>query len=1057
MKRFSFFLAVFSVGLLLFLLLTGQFGKLFQGRASDGEGVPIGGPDRPGDGERRITHHKHDYDRGRLQFTLKGVLEGEADYLMSMTQNMDQERTLRDAIVEVPLYPAGENVSTPEDIFTLQAGRVRIIPGKDGGSDEVILEGKIHGEGQQGHPRFDTEGARLTWADGGTAHLIGDQRVQIEYPAVTLRGQRGFEATIDGREGLSDIRILPPLVVALSPDAEGSILGFRGGALLADETGEEERSRVHLFSRGPMTIDTETGTAIFEGPVQIYQVSVDTSLEPPDPNDIPENRFVCEKLRLELDSLTRRVTRLIAEKVNDPVQVHLAEGYRVEGNKLVWSDGEQEAVLSGDVRILGDLGEFRAESARILPDEGLCWLVGGIEARMRGDALVDRGSGDGEWDQRIDSEWILVGDRAELRYTRGAKGQQLESFHAYALPGERVTIREDREGGALLLGGEMVYDPERGVVRVLAGDEPGALQPDFHEGRNRVRAARIDLGLTRPELVFEGDVDGTLVDPPVDAEGSWPAWLEPGDSSSIRLLAEKVRLSWDENDRLQRIEAWRGAEPLFLDHRSDESFQLHADAIDWNGTTGEIRAFGDGRQTLTFVERAEISARALVFSVVTWVARGDGEVVTTAVRPPPRDAAGPALRPVTIEGDHVEISLRPPSDDNSQDGEIEPRENAGNAGTEGTDPLRSGQILSARGWSDTPGTLEIEEGSIHAIGDELLWDAVEGVIRLLGDGRQRVIYRSPDGLNELSAESIEYHSDERRLILLGESRARLHQGMVPSGSEPSEDANEHATLPWEFTAGSLEVFFREKERDSDDGSITLDRIVAGDRVNLTQEESEIELQGEAAEWDAITERLRVYSPEGEGLQTLYRGVGERDEIVAREFLLLRPAAGRKNSSERIEVLFLDVLRASIHFDEGGEDDPQRPDVFRMVADNLLLGISGTREEIAPGVSPMPIDEARAWGNVDFRGGDYRIVSHRALFRRRARTILFEGRGRQKVQILLQGQASLPASKRMELKWRPGVGYEVNDRPAGGQWSVRNIEEVLEMFDREDRAEPGGRD
>ncbi len=1033
MKRFSFFLAVFSVGLVMFLLLTGQFGKLFQGSSSrDGESWGrMEAPEHPAAGEKLITYHKHDYDRGRLQFTLRGEIEGPGELLLTPNaESMDKPKMLRDAKLEIPLYPAGEVVTTAEEVFTLGAELVVYDPGVKSTGDAVTLKGAIHGEGSQGYPVFDTHDVLLTWPSEDLAHLTGEKPVQIEYPAVTLRGQNGFEAQIDGREGLSDIRIEPPLVVALSSDAEGSILGFRGGALLQGESGDKEKSRVHLFSEGPMHIDTATGAAIFEGPVQIYQVAADTSLDPPDPKDLPENRFRCERLRLELDSESRRVTRLIATRVNEPVQVHLTEGYRVEGSELVWSDGDQEAVLSGDVRIIGELGEFRAGRARILPDQGICWLIDGIEAHVRGDALT-AGDGDGEFERRVGGKWILGGDRAELRYDRGARGQQLKLFRALAAKGERVTIREDREGGALLLGGEMLYEPGLGAIRVLSGDQDGALRPDFREGRNRAHADRIDLMLTRPELVFEGAVDVSVFDPPIGAEGVWPKWLEPGTDDETHVTAERVQLSFDENHRLSQIEAWRGEAPLVLDHHSEESFRVQADAIDWDGPQGRIRAFGDGRQTLTFEDRAEISGREIVFSLETWVARGDGEVHCVAHRSAPSRGEGPAPRPVTIDGDHLEVTLRPP-------GAALPKTVPPASPT----VLRAGEILGARGWSDTQGTLQIEEGSFRALGDELAWDSVEGVIRLLGRGRQRVIYRGPEGPDEITAQSLVYYSADRRLLLEGETRARLHQGSVPG-----KGAVEYSSLPWDITSGSFEVFFRE---DGEEDALALEKIVAGDKVVLTQAESEIEFRGDVAEWDARTERLRVYSPGGQGLQTLYRGTKPRDELVAREVLLIRPAPERAGMSDRIEVLFIDVLSANIHIDEGGRGDTMRPEAFTIRADNLLLGLSGTREPLAPGVSPMPIDEARAWGNVDFLGGSYRIVSQRAIFRRSKHTLVFQGDGRQKVQILLGGQAIHSGTNEMELKWRPGEGYIMNDRPSRGQWSAQRIEDVLKVFGREDR-------
>ena len=200
--------------------------------------------------------------------------------------------------------------------------------------------------------------------------------------------------------------------------------------------------------------------------------------------------------------------------------------------------------------------------------------------------------------------------------------------------------------------------------------------------------------------------------------------------------------------------------------------------------------------------------------------------------------------------------------------------------------------------------------------------------------------------------------------------------------------------------------------------------------------------------------MRIHSPGGQKLQTLYRGGERRDEIVAREILLVRPTTPR-GASERLEVLLVDVLSATIHLDETAPEDPKRPDTFNLRADTMLIGLSKAPTPVAEGIPRMPIDEARAWGNVDFRGGDYRISSHRAMFRRSTRTLHFRGEGSQKVQILVQGSANIPAANEMEAEWIPGQGYRFKSRPAGGQWSARRLEDTLRLFGRDDVDTPEG--
>ena len=793
---------------------------------------------------------------------------------------------------------------------------------------------------------------------------------------------------------------------------------------------------------------------MIEGPVYIYQVPADTSLNQPSLEDLPDHHFQCERLILTLDGKSRAITRFVAERVHEPVKVFLADRYRIEGDKLVWSLGEKEAHLSDNVRIFGDIGEVTAGGAKIRPDEGICHLIGGVTAKIRGDALPGRGGdGDGEWEERMAGEWILDAHHAELHYSHGDNTDKLRLFRALAAPGEQVTIREDRENGALLLGGEMTYDPALGTIRVLKGAGPDALRPDFREGPNRVRAGQIDLSLISPLLEFSDAVDASLFRLPVGPEGKWPRWLAPEDGSNdeIRttLSAERLRLSSTANHDLERIEAWgEEGRPLELTHSAEKILHFKAAAVDWDGPAETIRAFGDGLQQMVLEDRADISAREIQFSLATWIARGHGDVHGIAMRPRPTDGEGPPLPPLTLDGPHVEVSLRPPAkeDQEGSSGVATPASTAsGTADSTAKTEEHTGEVIAARAWSDTPGSVIVDEGSFQLIGDECEWDAVLGVIRLHGRGRQRVIYRGVDGDNELSATSLVYQSSDRRLVLDGETRGRVLQGAVATAGD-SEDNR----LPWDIRAGSLVAHFR---LEGTEERLELDRIVAGGKVSLIQPQSEIELHGDTAEWDARTERLRIYSPSGQGVQTLYRGKQRRSELIAREILLVRPTTLVPGRLDRIEALFIEVLQATVHLSDAVPDDPKNPDEFTLSANNLLVGFSGLREgEKTPGGMGMPIDEARAWGNVDFKGGLYRVLSHRTMFRRASRTLYFEGQGRQKVQVIANEDLAIPAKNKMSIEWVPPGRYRFRAVPAGQGWSRSQIEETLELFGREDRKE-----
>lgn len=1072
MKRFSFFLAVFSIGLLLFLLITGQFGSMFSGKSTSV--TEPGGSDEAEtplvvEPEKNlVTHHVHDYDKGRVRMTVSGEIEGE-NQLSVLGGGIGDPRTLVNAKVEIPIYP--DDLDLPaEDVFEFRAERVVYEPGESESGDHVRLEGKIHGEGREsGYPRFDTRDVSVALIADGAAQMKGSEAVQLEYPAITLRGQKGLVAEIAGADGLTNITLHPPLLAALTSEAGGSILGFSEGTLPPSEGEQGSKTRIDLFSQGSMHIDPENSRAVIEGPVYVYQVPADTSLNPPRLEDLPDHHFQCERMILELDGRSRAITRLVAERVDEPVRVFLADQYRIEGDKLVWSLGQQEAHLSDHVRIFGDIGEVIAGGAKIRPEEGVCRLIDGVTATIRGDALPSSGEansggaassgrdGDDEWDERLAGEWILEADHAELHYTHGGrrsggKGDALRFFRALAAPGERVTIREDREEGAVLLGGEMTYDPNLGAIRILPGDAPDAERPDFREGLNRVRSGQIDLSLTSPRLEFSRDVDATLFELPIGPEGEWPRWLAPregGEEMQTNLTASRLRLSSTADHDLRRLEAWgEEGNPLLLTHRAEKTLQFTAQAVDWDGPGETIRAFGNGMQRMVLEDRADISAREIRFSLANWIARGDGEVHAIAMRPPPKNGEGPAPPPLTLDGPHVAVTLRPPSVDEAaagdENGVATPASTANARPVIGQEEPRTGEVIAARAWSDTPGSVVVDEGTLRLIGDEWDWDAIRGEIRLHGRGRQRVIYSGVDGENELSATSLVYRSSDKRLVLEGETRGQILQGAVV---DPAD--TEDRRLPWTVRAGSLVAHFRTVGSEE---RLELDRIVAGDKVSLSQPESEIELHGDTAEWDAVTERLRIYSPNGQGVQTLYRGNERRSELIAREILVVRPNTLAPGRLDRIEVLFIDVLQATVHLSDQAPSDPENPDEFTLSAENLIVGFSGMRDvEEGPGGIGMPISEARAWGNVDFKGGAYKILCHRTMFRRAARTLYFEGQGRQKVQIIAKGETSIPARNKMSIEWKPPQGYIFRSVPSGQNWSQSQIEQTLKLFGREDRA------
>ena len=144
MKRLSFFLGVFSVGLVAFLLLTGQFGSPEIDPSSSTE------PDRfPEVKQNRVTHHSYDYTLGRLRFTLRGEMDLSSGVVLS-PENLVSQRALIDATIELPVYADGR--TEPVDQILFEAEKIITDPS----GEEARVIGELRGQGAGGAPQMET-------------------------------------------------------------------------------------------------------------------------------------------------------------------------------------------------------------------------------------------------------------------------------------------------------------------------------------------------------------------------------------------------------------------------------------------------------------------------------------------------------------------------------------------------------------------------------------------------------------------------------------------------------------------------------------------------------------------------------------------------------------------------------------------------------------------------------------------------------------------------------------------------------------------------------------
>ncbi|MFQ5653304.1 MAG: hypothetical protein ACE5GW_01060, partial [Planctomycetota bacterium] len=797
---------------------------------------------------------------------------------------------------------------------------------------------------------------------------------------------------------------------------------------------------------GPLRIDAERDEAVFEGNVAIFQASPDAPLEPPE--ELPANRFECEGLRLQLDPETRRFTRAIAERGARPVRCYLEGDYQVAGDRLEWSEGDAEALLSGNLRIHGELGEFRARRARIYLRENRSVLEDEVRGHLRGATLSETGGGgEDPWGERLASDWNLEADEAEILHGGGEGRSQLRLFRATSRLPNGVVIREARQDGAVLRGSTIAYDPEQDALTVGALSGREAIRPHFREGRNEIRSQHIQLALSRSELVFTNHVEAIIYDIPAGAVRELPkAFRERRRNDHTSLRCTRLRLAWDPLHRLQELEAWAGETPLILRNEGVDSYSLQGETLRWQAQQGRITLSGaPGEQSLTLQGQARLRAGELRFSVERWMAIGDGGVIAEIERQAilggrPRGES----RQVRVQSDHLEIHFRRPQ---------EPRKKM----EKGERAPSKAPVVSARGWSDGGGAVEIADGLLRAQGEELIWRTEAGELLLRGSGRQRIFHLGPGGTDEISAQSIIFREAERKVLLEGEARASLH--LVNLGKDAATIAG-GGDQAWDLTAGHLEVLLDEVTEEKVAGGtgprrrLALREVRARDGVTLSHPEEEITFQGAGCEWSHERMRLRVFSPDGQGYQTLYRGSERKDEFVAREITVVRPPERKRDPRDRLLIYAQEVLRATFHREQKGEPRPDVPDTFRLIADNLLLELemepAGVdRASRGASKASSAVKEAHAWGNVTFTGEPFKLIAHQAVYLPREQRVVFRGRGSQRVQILSEQGSGFPPSKEVEVFWTT-KGYRIRSVPRGFPWHIDDLERDLKLLDQRER-------
>ena len=322
MSRITFFLGVFSIGLVAFLFFTGQF----QGAPEEPlEGFDLE-PLLPSD-QNRVVHHSHDYSLGRWRYTLRGRIDLSSGVVLS-PDTLIRQKDLLDVTIEMPVY--GTDPGEPIDFINFEADRFVGDPG----GDEAQVVGNLRAVSSSGQEELRTQDLRIRFIDGEDVRIDGSSPVQVNWPELELYGASGLTGSLGSGSGLSSLQFLPPLII-LKKGPAGGAAGESSPVGIDGTPGRQ----IRIQCDGPMTLSGSQEGARFEGGVYIYESAPEDSI---DPTKSPPGRHIySDYLDLQLEPESRSLIKIESRAERNPITIHLGEGIRIEGQHLQWEKHQQ--------------------------------------------------------------------------------------------------------------------------------------------------------------------------------------------------------------------------------------------------------------------------------------------------------------------------------------------------------------------------------------------------------------------------------------------------------------------------------------------------------------------------------------------------------------------------------------------------------------------------------------------------------------------------------------------------------------------------------------------
>lgn len=1041
MNRFGLFVTVFSIGFVLFLVVSNQLERLFREDEN-----PFVEPETqlasPED-RNRVEFHCPDPKHGHL-FTLRGTRENPGELSVDESTNLDFGN-LVDAEIE---FPSAESLAGG---LKLTAERVAV----DRGAKQLTLGGKIHATRATGdtESELETTNVEIDWSridrekkdhPDSNFVLTGNDPIRIRYPSLEALGQGGFTGRLDGQYELETLRLAPPVLISVSQTRGNELFGMAAAspsdAEKNDVAPQRDPGRVLVHSSGPVTLEQgaegEAPRLRFDDRVHIWRVEQYTGLDPEMP--IPEDHFRCEKLELLLSRKGMQVESATAWGGTDRLQVHFSDPlgrYALTGDRLEWSREKAEAELFGidTIHFAGPWGEFEAGRGWFDVAERRVRLFGEVNALV---VPTQLGGLDAERHPRLAQPFEFVADRIDVTLARESRADlthPIERLVALGSAGTPITLREPGPIGIRLTGDRLEFDGAAQTISLASSEELPGRRPVLREGASQLTAAVIRGSLADLELILEGDVAGHAVDLAQfeTVASSAPTEAAPEGADRAEITAERLRVVWKEmagapgatspaetKTELALLEANGTAEkPLTLAYEKEGvDYHFSGDHLAWKTESDELVVHGEQLQRLAMQrDGLEVAGREIRAHVGSRHIRARGAVEARASQRflSERKIESPAQGreqggDLQLRGDSIEFVLAPtdsgPAKSGTEGGTGDRARPGDKPETVGTDSspseglafgLGRTRILSAVARSDDPRRpVFVSDGVLTLRGEIVTFDAEAQTASIAGAnpeaGRQEVVYLAEDGTpRTLVGRSIGMATDGPRVrITVDRFEGELVQ-------QSRREKASRTPLVWNLTADRVDAWLAPVTVPTDDeihSRVALDEVRAKGDLKVSNAALQVSLDGDSAEWTAASQRLRLFDERARGLQSLQHGPADSpDEVLAREIrILVDPAA-----DDRAIVLLEEVLNATFMIRDDRRRSERTPRKFQLETSQLIIRLTQSTNPAL--TNDHRIDEAFALGGATFKAADAQVLCDRIDYK--GDRVIFRGKEGQPPQIL----------------------------------------------------------